>query len=135
MWNPLPLGRSSAIGKRYLKIITLEVGIQARIHVSTVTLVISSQQPFILLSYNENLMLYIFDHYLVGFHDFLFPLSEEAWVVNCWRLLTTDHKRNSTDMDVVKKPQFLSNIIFLKIIVFTRHSFPSTVMVERSLWY
>jgi hypothetical protein len=37
--------KSSAIGKRYLQIITLEVGIQARIHVSTVTLVISSQQP------------------------------------------------------------------------------------------
>jgi hypothetical protein len=45
--------KSSAIGKRYLKIITLEVGIQARIHVSTVTLVISSQQP----STIENLIL------------------------------------------------------------------------------
>ena len=44
-------------------------------------------------------MLYIFDHYLVGFRDFLFPFSEEAWVVNCWKLFTTDHKRNSTDMD------------------------------------
>jgi hypothetical protein len=27
-------------------------------------------------------MLYIFDHYLVGVRDFVFPLSEEAWVVN-----------------------------------------------------
>ena len=53
----------------------------------------------LLLSYNENLMLYIFDHYLVGFHTFLFLLSEGAWVVNCWKLLTTDHKCNSTDMD------------------------------------
>ena len=44
-------------------------------------------------------MLYIFDHYLVGVRDFVFPLSEEAWVVNCCKLFTTDHKRNSTDMD------------------------------------
>jgi hypothetical protein len=43
-------------------------------------------------------MLYIFDHYLIGFHTLLFPLSEGPWVVKCLWSLTTDHKHNITTL-------------------------------------